>query len=418
MRKKIIKVIVFTTTALLVGALVIFVLLKSSIMPSSECKQAEAFLKTHMHHHGFIETTLVDNNGRRIEFSPYNYPSLYDALPVLDSIKRTCNVIIEQKKDSEEVSSGFLKKHILSSLELKEKSPFTKYISFPEFCEYVLPYRAGKEKFTDFMDSLRYRYLGVLKDAKCENDLLKATVAVNEDIRSWLEFDLRSHAEINDPGLPQIMQQKKGSCQSLTQFTLQALRSIGIPAAIDECPAWAHRNSGHQWNVVLDYDRRWVAFQGGEKNPDEFTAINDSVKAPKIYRHHFSAQNEIMFDTNDRDIPPIFLNSHLMSDVTNQYVSTSDVTVEVDSSLSGEDVLYLSVFNAEKWRIVARAPVINQRAVFENMSNNRIVYLPVLYKDHEIKPALDAFILSPSGIEKLTPNLCTLKKVELGFYKR
>lgn len=94
------------------------------------------------------------------------------------------------------------------------------------------------------MDSLRVRYSLVLNEVNSSDDLLKATVMVNEDIRSWLEFDLRSQGELKDPDLPQIIQQKKGSCKSLTQFALQALRSIGIPAAIDECPAWAHRNSG------------------------------------------------------------------------------------------------------------------------------------------------------------------------------
>lgn len=174
----------------------------------------------------------------------------------------------------------------------------------------------------------------------------------------------------------------------------------------------------HQWNVVLNSNRHWVPFQGGEKNPDEFTAINDSVKAPKIYRHHFSAQKEEMFDLNDHDIPPIFLNSHLMVDVTNQYISVSDVIVEVDTAFARGNVLYLSVFNAEQWCIVARAPIINNRAVFKNMSNNRIVYLPVSYKDHEIKPASNAFILSREGIAKLAPDLKNLRDVELTLYNK
>lgn len=117
MKKRVIKIGLFTAFALLLVAIVVFTLLNLSSTP--EYKQAEAFLKAHIHLHGSVETTLVDNDGRGILFSPYNYTTLYDVLPVLDSLKKEYNILVERKNDSEEVSSDFLKRHILSSLKKK-----------------------------------------------------------------------------------------------------------------------------------------------------------------------------------------------------------------------------------------------------------------------------------------------------------
>ena len=86
------------------------------------------------------------------------------------------------------------------------------------------------------------------------------------------------------------MELGKGGCRGITTLTTLALRNIGIVSAIDECPVWAHRNSGHQWNVVRTESGEWIPFNGAEDSIGAvFPTLNDSVKAPKIYRKQFTA---------------------------------------------------------------------------------------------------------------------------------
>ncbi len=232
-----------------------------------------------------------------------------------------------------------------------------------------------------------------------------------------MAFDLRSHALLSEPDILDVLNAGKGSCNSLTMAAALTMRLLGIATTIDECPVWAHRNSGHRWNVALDSRTgKWIPFGGAEINPDEFDVINDSVKAPKIFRYTFSDQDRFLPPKiNRKDIPPIFRETNRI-DVTDKYTVISDVHI---SPIDFPDtVLYLSVFNAEKWRIIARAGIKKGSAVFYNMGANKIVYLPVYYFRGEIIPASRPFILSPEGMEFIVPDLQNKKNITLSEYNR
>ncbi|GAA3582034.1 hypothetical protein [Snuella lapsa] len=189
--------------------------------------------------------------------------------------------------------------------------------------------------------------------------------------------------------------------------------------AVDECPTWAHRNSGHQWNAFLDATTRWIPFGGAETNPDEFDVINDSVKAPKIFRHTFSFQEDFApKNIANRDIPPIFRQKNRI-DVTSEYVNTSDITIALDNSIElNNDILYLAVFNADQWKIVSWASINDGNATFKQMGNNNIVYLPVFYRDNKIIPAAPPFILTPKEKTPIIPNLSEKEYVSLKYYNK
>ena len=219
------------------------------------------------------------------------------------------------------------------------------------------------EAFSDYFDSLNIRYSWIKDSISGSSNPVEAVSKLNNEIKTWLKFDLRSHAALTEPSILEVLEQKKGSCKSLTQFTTQACRSVGIPVTIDECPFWAHRNSGHQWNVVLDESGKWIPFAGAEKNPDEFDIINDSMRVPKIFRYQYS-KNPSFYppDRSKGDVPAAFIHPN-RTDVTSEYVSTSEVDINLEKELHG-DIVYLSVFNAFSWRIVAWSIVNDKRAHF------------------------------------------------------
>ena len=255
-----------------------------------EKEQAFNFLKANMAEKVSSEKKLVSNSGTEILFSPYDFESLYQAK---DSLKKLIENNLEFSciyKDPEVVSDSFIYKHVQQILKFKKESTGLKQAGDNIFFEFVLPYRGGDEIFTDYHSTIEHIFSKTVANLPQNATTQEKVMGINSKLIEILEFDLRSHAELKEPSVVEVLETGKGSCNSLTSATAQAMRYFGIPIAIDECPVWGHRNSGHRWNAFLSENSDWIPFEGADKNPEEFNCINDSVKAPKILRHTFSSQ--------------------------------------------------------------------------------------------------------------------------------
>jgi hypothetical protein len=384
---------------------------------NSEEKTAFDFLKNRMHNKGSSEKKVVSNSGVEIPFSPYNFETLYQANDSLEKLIENNLVFNRYYNDSEFVPDSFLRKHVRRMIEIKRKSPILKKAGTNVFYEFVLPYRGGDEIFEDYYSTVERIFGKTSKNFSSSLTTLEKVNILNAKLSEILEFDLRSHALLIEPCLSEVLFEGKGSCNSLTAVIVQTMRFYGIPTAIDECPVWAHRNSGHRWNAFLNEDGNWIPFSGAETNPGEFNVINDSVKAPKIFRHTFSAQKDFQPPVkNAEDIPPVFRYPNRI-DVTEQYVSTTDVEISHDpEKIGGEKIIYLAVFNDEEWRIVSWAELENGKAVFRKTGNNNIVYLPASYKNGKIIPVASPFILSGNSVINIVPDTSHKTDLELKYH--
>ncbi|MBL4879783.1 MAG: transglutaminase domain-containing protein, partial [Oleispira sp.] len=340
----------------------------TSAVESPEYREALKFIVDNMYVHKTRYGKLVAPDGNLTSFSPYDYKNLYAAIDVLDSLKLSHALVFVEEEDQRKISRKHLKDHIEGSLETWKNSRFSQHVEFKDFTEYILPYRAGNEILSDYRKTVPRLFSKISDSLNKIKTPKEAVNIINNNLKMRLVFDLRSHADLHEPDMLSLLSQKKGSCESLTQCTSLTMRAMGLAVAIDECPVWAHRNSGHQWNSFLDTNNKWIPFGGAEKNPDEFDAINDSVKAPKVFRHTFSVQENFGPPLeNYNDIPQLFHNKTRI-DVTKEYVDTLDVTIEItDNDLSPNDYLYLAVFNAEEWKIVSWAKLDKGKALFNDM---------------------------------------------------
>lgn len=382
-------------------------------------EKAESFLVRYIGYHQTTNRKLINSKGQAVEFSPYEHRDLYRARDVLDSLMQYHALVNITEEDVRKVSEDYLLKHTERALDTWQKQPFNNHVEFNNFCNYILPYRAGNEKLSDYHKIIQETFLDALDKTPKLKSPKQAVSIINNELKKRLVFDLRSHADLISPSMPEVLKQGKGSCASLTQFTALTMRTAGLAVAIDECPVWAHRNSGHQWNAFLDSNGEWVPFGGAETNPDEFQTINDSVKAPKIYRHTYSVQNDFGPPVEDfKNIPAVFHQKNRI-DVTADYVGTSDVTIALENNIEGSNgILYLAVFNAEQWRIVSWARIKNGKATFPQMGNNHIIYLPVFYVNGKKIPASSPFLLSPNNKKTINADHESKKDIELKYYNR
>ena len=353
-------------------------------------RDAYRFLENNFgHHHSFVQY-IVDRNGKTVDFSPYQYEDLYKALDVFDSLCVVHTLFAEFLNDSPAISPETLREHACRMVAVWQQAPCKDSFDINDFYEYVLPYRTGVEKWDDYADTLVHNIASI---SSMHENMHSTVAAINQKLAGLLVFDLRSHGLLHEPGIPELLRAGMGSCMALCGVVAQSLRLAGIPTSIDECPVWGHRNSGHQWNAYANEKGQWIPFDALEYGTEPFTAISDSVKAPKIFRHTFSSCESCLPPIKHNDIPPALRNPHRV-DVTHMYVTASDVEIDVSGD---ESIIYLSVFNGGEWRIVEWAAVENGKALFRNMGNNNIVYMPAYYRNDEVIPAADPFVLTPHG---------------------
>lgn len=370
--------------------------LLSSCLSKQEESKAKDFLFANRRHYSYVETSLVGAGGNRIPFSPYQFANLYGALDTLETLKVFNTVYSKPYPDSVVVSDDFINAHAMRRLAQWRSSPYYRSLAWEEFCEYWLPYRMETEKFCDYRSAFDERYGYIGDSLEAGTDIVRAANLLQSDLRKWLAFDLRDHASLNQPSVLETMELEKGGCRGITTLTTLALRNIGIVSTIDECPVWAHRNSGHQWNVIRTESGEWIPFNGAEDSIGAvFPTLNDSVKAPKIYRKQFSRNPDFAPPVSREQTPVLFLNT-CRKDVTANYQKTVDVTI-TPTHEHEDSVLYLAVFNAEVWKIVSWAALENGKATFKNMGCNDIVYLPVYYYRRTTLPAGNPFVLHKDG---------------------
>ncbi|MDR0682785.1 MAG: hypothetical protein LBG15_13215 [Dysgonamonadaceae bacterium] len=85
-------------------------------------------------------------------------------------LSRATNYETKIYRDEKNLSADFLIQHIDSVFAAFEQSPWRKYTSFNNFCEYLLPYCISREKREMWINVYRKRfaqyYLGIFQNTK------------------------------------------------------------------------------------------------------------------------------------------------------------------------------------------------------------------------------------------------------------
>jgi hypothetical protein len=276
-----------------------------------------------------------------------------------------------------------------------ENNPWAKHLSFDQFCEYVLPYRSSNEPIEDwrtyFIDELSW-----VKDSiKDPADPVEAACWVNNYIKSWFRFDERYYEHPTDQGLQEILTNKMGRCEDMTNLAIYAMRALAIPVMSDFTPYWAKTGNNHAWNAILNNNDSVIIFMGGEANPGEYHLHHQLAK---VYRKTFSEYKYALgVKKEEWEKAPPYIGKKNIRDVTDDYIPTKSVYVDINrGSPDSINFVYLSVFNTGKWKAIDYTRYRGAEAKFSRVGMD-VAYLPSFYKNGKVIPAGDAFILSDSG---------------------
>lgn len=358
--------------------------------------KAAFFLIANMEGHGYVTYFMHDTSGARVDFSVLDYPDF-------DSLQSACRVMEAERGeldfdrdstlyDIDNIKSGFLIDQIDYAFKAWNEKPWARGFSFDAFCRYILPYRGSNEPLEEWRKPFWEKYGDIQSKMSDRTDPVEAASLINDDIMTWFKFDPRYYYHPTDQGFLEMSEHRLGRCEDMTNLAIYAMRANGLAVTSDYTPFWANSGNNHAWNAIATPDGRVLPFMGAESDPGVYRLSN---KLAKVYRKTFDRQpdNLIFLKRKQKEVPR-WLGGKNYVDVTGSYTGVCDVTVKFSRTIPDSvDIAYLCVFNSGEWQAIHWGRINGDSAVFTDMGDDGIVYLPALYLSEEIVPWGDPFIL-------------------------
>ncbi len=350
--------------------------------------RAAEFLIENMVTHGTAEVGLVNEQGKPVFFNVLEYDDYEVARDELERLQDKHGRLQYKKlhltKDIETITAGYLIENIDLAFEAWRNKPWARDISFTLFCDFILPYRGTSEPLSRWRQPMMFRYLDAGDGVEASEKVKVITGKIRKDVRKIVGFDRRYYLHPNTQSFEQMCRSRHGRCGDITNMMAYGMRANGFAAACDFTPAWADRDNNHAWLVVLD------------RNGQGSAALTN--RAAKVYRRTFSIQPATLgVVAQGKGKVPAWLSGSNYMDVTDQYMETSDVTIElVHAPETPQHFVYICVFNGGQWIPIHWAEVEGNSATFTRMGRN-IAYLAAYYTEQGLVPAASPFIVHKDG---------------------
>ncbi len=364
------------------------------------------FLYENMPNHSFVKVGLYDENEEEVTWNFFEFKDYDEAKSAMESLEEEYGELHWKKKDKkvdhQTITSEFLIDNIDLAFKAWEEKPWSSEYDYTIFKEFILPYRGSNEPIESwrswrgyFMDS----YKDIPSQMFNQTDIIEAAELINSELTSWFKFNSKYYLHPTDQGMFEMLMNKEGRCEDITNLTIYALRANGIGATSDYTPHWANAGNNHAWNVIIMPDGKATPIMGTDSDRSEYTL---SSKAAKVYRKVFSEQKDnLAFKLADDEKVPAWLSGKCYRDVTEEYTKVSEVNITLDCEIpDNTNYLYLCVFNSGEWQAIHWAKLNNKTADFTKMGVD-IAYLPMFYIDEELVPATDPFILTKNGDQRI-----------------
>lgn len=281
-------------------------------------------------------------------------------------------------RDAHTVSAEYLISNIDAAYRQREKRAWNHDLPDEDFNNFLLPYRIGDEKLSDWRKVYEDRY-GALLDSLYPggDDSLRAAEIVNSLLeKEGFKYNvcaLWPHRRATD-----LLENTAGPCRDQCDRQIYALRGAGIPCAVDTYFASPETDTSHQWVVVRDNRTGRFIPLGKNMVEKRDSSINDWRKKGKVYRFMADAQtdrNEAIRNCIDVSTA---VRDYYIKDVTSEYFGENTIVAEVNNPALS--TVMLGVFSPSGWRVVDYAVENGKRkAVFKNVEPGA-VYIPLVEK--------------------------------------
>lgn len=290
--------------------------------------------------------------------------------------------------DAHVITADYLIENIDLAFEEWEKRPWNKYFTFDDFCELILPYRIDNEPLERWRSDYHKKFAFLLDSIYTGSDIIKASNVIGQYLRNE-KFIFNRNLNLPHLGAQFLLKYRVGKCVDSCDYLIYILRSLGIPAAVDELPLSPDNLTGHTWNVVLDTTQRYIPFWFTEEDAVRHDKYENGRKKGKVLRKCFGMQPETFEGILQDAKVPSFFKNFFKKDVSAEYFESSH---EVPSEDSSEKYIYIGIFSPEGWLPIDMTKVVDKKATFRNIEPD-IAYQPLYYNGLEYRPAGYPFVL-------------------------
>jgi hypothetical protein len=348
---------------------------------------AACFLIENMPGHNYAELVFFDPEDARVDFDSLSYENYDAASAAMSAIEKERGELHYGRgntiEDTQTISSSYLIENIDLSFLGWKTNPWSKELSFEDFCEYVLPYRGSNEPIEHWRGELMEQFAGLADEMENPTDPKEAGRLLEQKANAIIGFDPIFYLHPTDQGFAEMKWRGLGRCEDITNMQIYARRAGGVAVASDYTPYWAKSGNNHAWSVVIGANGKGYAPISGV--------------AGKVYRKTFSEQlDSLGAKLQEGEKAPRWLKGKYYKDVTESYVSTSDVTVALRGDIGEDRFAYLCVFNSGHWKAIQWGELQKTSVMFKDMGRD-IVYLPSFFRDDELVPAGTPFVLEKDG---------------------
>lgn len=199
------------------------------------------------------------------------------------------------------------------------------------------------------------------------------------------------------PSIAAVLKCRTGACPDEVAYATSLSRRLGIPVAIDFVPHWGNRTMAHFWTALVLPDGKSTPFymQYAPGDTTQFTHSPVYVK-PKIYRRRFEVNRDMVLDFEGEKSVPGLYKFPKFTDVTDQYLPTTDVTREIPKEYRDHSVAYICVNDNQGWEPVHYGKISWGKATFKSMGRN-VLYTVGIFEDGRIIPIGNPFIVEKNG---------------------
>jgi len=331
------------------------------------------FISDNIKYHFSDNYYWVDSNGITIEYNELLYDNFSKSVVAFDSIRS-----IKGKLQPIQTRIGdnlLLNRDLFDDCIASSEKAVYEYNNKNIIYEYLLPYRITSEPIQNWWKPYNKRF----NIFSVPGDLKKTIQNIIDNVNQWFVCTYNIERR-TDPipylGSMQLLHRKKGGCEDAANLMTFALRSIGIPCAVDVIPYWGTSTGGHVLNTAFDSNGNAVHFDALINSENLYEMIREPSKVFRItYSNNVCTLPNIL---SVNDIPNYgMLRSRNYVDVTNEYWDVSDIVYSVPDTIC-DKIIYSSVYNGGKWKPVWYANNINSLAKFSKMVEG-VLYCPMIY---------------------------------------
>ena len=314
--------------------------------------------------------------------------------------------------DAHTITADLLIENIDLAFDVWKRRPWSKYYSFEEFCEYILPYRIKDEPLESWRKLYFQKYSSILDSLYQGKDVVEAAKVIVAYLKKE-KFTNSRDFTFPHLGAVYLMDNRVGYCRENCDIAIYVLRSLGIPVATDYYQMSPSYLSKHYWSVLIDTTKLPVPFNYVE---EEMERGNYGFrKKGKVYRYCFGIQPEKYEGVLREKTVPVLFKNPFLRDVTNEYTGKENTIKIPVVAQSCERFAYLAVWTGRDYEPIDIAEFGKDGIQFKGLEE-KVLYHPVHYSQKGFIPIYYPFYIQNAVAHYFIPD--TIKTNNQKLYRK